>query len=209
MVSREKERMAAIDVGDVLEAVIKGKFLSTDDIVSVFQTKITDEQGGTAAEGLIFIDEWFTALVTSLVAEFSNAYSVPEILVTNLTQDSFIGQLTPAFAGTNVADATSPQICALVMARTGVTSVQGRKYLGVFTEEDVDGGTWSTGLIDNLVTAADVWQDLFLASNSVEGEGQVVTKDATGAMTDHRNITGTRVICDTRTQRRRTLGRGS
>ena len=201
--------MAAIDTNDILEVVVKGRFAFADDIVSVFQAKITDPQGGTNDEALVWVEEWFTDMITPLATSLSDSYTVAEMLVQNLTQDLFVGQICPDFVGLNTAEATSPQICALVMGRTSNPAIQGRKYSGVYCESNTANGTWNAAMITALEGFADVWGDLLTGANSVEGRGQVVTKDAMGVMTGSTDIVGTRIITDTRTQRRRTIGRGS
>lgn len=201
--------MAAVDTDDIVEVVVKGKFNGADDIVSVYQAKITDPQGGSAAEVVAWVEQWLEELVTPLALSLSPLYSTPESLVTNLTQDTFLGQITSTFVGLGTGEATSPQICALIMARTAAPKVQGRKYVGVFGEEMQSGGVWTEDMITALDLTAQVWQDSFQGGFDVVGQGQVVTKDAAGDLVTSRDITGYRIICDTRTQRRRTLGRGS
>lgn len=200
--------MADVDTNDVIEIVSKAEFAGGDDVVNVYQAKITDPQTGTAQETLDWVEEWLEALITPLATRLSDQLVSTEITVDNLTQAKFLGDVTPSFVGLSAADPTSPQIVALVIARTATKGVQGRKSIGVLTEDNQAGGNWDAATIAVLEVYGDAWKDSLVAANDVAGTGIVVTKVA-GALTAEHPITSIRVIADTRTQRRRTLGRGS
>lgn len=200
--------MAAMDVGDVLEATLNGRFDTTDEMINVLQVKISDAQGGSAAEALAFISEWTIGLMTALSGAVTTRYSIPTIDIHNLTQNTFVGQFITTLGGLNASEALPPQITALIMARTTTVSVEGRKYAPVFGEDQCNGGRWSAAAQAAMIAFGGLWSALFVATNLVAGTGIIVTKLA-GVMTAEHPIAATRIIIDARTQRRRTIGRGS
>lgn len=200
--------MADVDINDVIEVTAKGKFNTADDIINVYQAKITDPQGGTKAETLSWVGEYLVAIGTPLNPLFHPTYELVELIVENLTQNTFLGQIVVGTIGTNLSEALPPQVCALVMARTPTPAIDGRKYLGPFGEDTQSQGIWTAGTLTALQAFATVWEDVFVAVNLVTGVAVIVTKVPLMPPVEH-TIEGTRVILTTRTQRRRTIGRGS
>lgn len=200
--------MADVDIDDVIECTQKGLFKGTDAVVNVWQAKITDPAGGTKAEALIWAKEWLLDLFDAITLSVSDETTLIEAIVDNLTQVTFLGQVLITDAGSDTGEALPPQCCGLVIARTGVSTVDGRKYLGVFGEAFQDGGTWDGATLGAMAALGDKWDTTFVASNAVEGIGVIVTKPLT-VPADVHTITGTRVITGVRTQRRRTIGRGA
>ena len=200
--------MADIDAGDILEVTVKGRFDQTDDVINVYHAEITDAQGESKAEALVWVGEWFTDLAEAIEDLVSNDYLVVEIHVQNVTQDTFIGVITVGVSGSNVGETLPPHVTALVMARTATAGVCGRKYLPPFGEDTQDNGTWSGTTNTALDAFAAVWEVSKTASNNVIGIGRVATFVA-GVFSTSREIIATKAIRDTRSQRRRQLGRGS
>ena len=200
--------MAEVNANDLVEVKVNGTFQGSDDVLNIFQAKMTDPVGGTAAETLVWASEWILALYVALISEFVDTYGFSSVDVQNLTQDQFLGNPVTLFLGANVSDPLPPQSCALIMARTAVDEIDGRKYFGVFGEDTQAGGLLAAGVLTDLATFGGNWRVPFAATNAVVGIGQVVTK-APPAAPVGRDITAIRVITHIRTQRRRTLGRGS
>lgn len=200
--------MADVDINDLLEITVKGFFGTADDVINVFQVKITDPLTGTADESLGWAAEWVLGIYSTISAQLSSQYAYDEITVDNLTQGTFLGQDFAGFIGANASEPLPPQICALVMGRTAEAPVDGRKYFGVFGEDMQDGGAWNAATKANLALAGAFWKDPLTGAIGVTGQGQVVTKLPPAAPVG-RDIVAIKVIRDCRTQRRRTLGRGS
>lgn len=200
--------MAVVNADDILEVKVNGSFQGSDDVVNIFQTKITDPVGGTAAEAETYASEWVLTMYAELIAQFASTYGFASVDVQNLTQDAFIGNPSTLFLGANGSDPLPPQTCALVMGRTAVDEIDGRKYMGVFGEDTQAGGLLGPLALTQLAAFGLKWQDVFVSSGAVTGIGQIVTK-APPAAPVGRIITAVRVITHLRTQRRRTLGRGS
>lgn len=200
--------MAAVDVGDVIEVILNGRFQATDEMVNVFQAEMVTVPLGTAAETITWVSEWTIAGMTALVSQVSVLYTIPTIDVFNLTQQTFLGQFTTTLGGADAGEALPPQVTALVMARTTTLRVEGRKYLPVFGEAQQVAGRWTAGAQAAMTAFGAVWVDPFIDTAGTIGQGVIVTKLG-GVMTASHNILATRIIIDARTQRRRTVGRGS
>ena len=200
--------MADIDVNDILEIAVLGRFNTTDDVINVYHVEITDAQGESKAEALSAITEWFAGLAAEVEVLVSNDYLVVELKVTNLTQSTFIGIVTIGVSGGNAGETLPPHVTALIMARTTAAGVCGRKYLPPMGEDQQDNGTWSGTANTALDAFAAFWETAFTATNNVALIARIVTKIA-GVFSTSREIVSTKVIRDTRSQRRRQLGRGS
>lgn len=200
--------MADVDLGDIVEVQVLGQFKGTDAVENVYQAKMTDPGGGTAAETVDWAKEWILNLTLTIQNELSINYGYEEIQVLNLTQDTFLGQDFSIVGGLGAGDALPPQNCALVMGRTLEPTVDGRKYLGVFIETVQTDGVWSAALRTNLASFGNVWKDEFTSVALVKGQGQVVSKPPLAPIVP-RDIQSILVVSGVRTQRRRTLGRGS
>lgn len=200
--------MADIDAGDVLEIAVLGRFNTTDDVINIYHCVITEPKGESKAEALSWVGEWFTDIAATIEDQVSNDYLVVELKVSNATQDTFIGIITVGVSGSNAGETLPPHVTALVMARTDVSGICGRKYLPPFGEDTQDNGTWGGTTNTALDDFADVWATEKTAVNLVVGKAVVATFVA-GVFSSSHPIEATKVIRDTRSQRRRQLGRGS
>jgi len=111
---------------------------------------------------------------------------------------------TGGMAFTNIIDPLPPQVAGLVFAGTNIAKVQGRKYIFGLTEEDQNAGVWSGTMITELGKFATLWIADFVVAARTFRFGVVNTPP-----TLFRQFTNAVVQGDARTQRRRTLGRGS
>lgn len=200
--------MADVNVDDIVEVKVNGSFQGSDDVVNIFGAKITDPVGGTAAETLVWASEWIIDMYTEIIFDLAGTYGFASVDVQNLTQDAFLGNPSTLFLGSNPGEALPPQICCLLMGRTAVDAIDGRKYMGVLGEDTQSGGLFNALLLTRMAAFGAKWRTSFLAASAVIGIGQIVTK-APPAAPVARDITSVRVITHGRTQRRRTLGRGS
>lgn len=200
--------MADVNADDIVEVKVNGSFQGSDDVVNIFHSKITDPVGGTAAETLVWASEWILDMYAEMIFDFAGTYGFASVDVQNLTQDAFLGNPVTLFLGSNPGEALPPQICCLIMGRTSVDEIDGRKYLGVLGEDTQNGGLFNALLLTRAAAFGAKWRTVFAASSAVVGIGQVVTKAPPAAPVGH-DITAVRVITHGRTQRRRTLGRGS
>ncbi len=200
--------MADVETDDVIEMSQKMRFNATDDVINVWQSKITDAQGGTKEELLIWVEEYIGAQFGFIKSSLSSQLALVEAIVDNLTQSAFMGQVIFEESGEDEGDPLPPQNCGLIVARTSTKSVDGRKYIGVIGEAHQSGGIWGAGVLGEMASMGTAWGLEFTSSNSVVGIGVIVTKSPDDPPVAH-SITGTRVITGVRTQRRRTLGRGS
>lgn len=107
-------------------------------------------------------------------------------------------------AGVQTADALPPQVAAMVAGQTVVSKVQGRKYLGGFTEIDNVNGVLESILVTALTNFALNWigDFIFGAHTYRFGVWNKLTSVFTPLVSDL-------VLGTFRTQRRRTIGFGS
>lgn len=200
--------MADVNIDDLVEVVVKGKFFFVDDVLNVFQAKMTDPGDGTAATTVTWAQEWIDDLYDELLAQLTTDYEIDSIEVDNLTQGTFLGQDFTPKTFTGAGDALPPSVCGLIIARTAEQSIQGRKYLGVFEESQQNNGIFIAAARTAMAAFATLWRSSFTDAALTVGLGQVVTKFPIGPPVG-RDIISTRVISGTRTQRRRTVGVGS
>ena len=129
-----------------------------------------------------------------------------DLLFFNVTQDVTLpdGSWATFAAGTNAAEANSPQVSAEVFWRTGAARVIGRKFLPPFIEAEQNDGKWSAGLLALLVTfAANFIGSIFTSQGNVLfGTFNAITATFNAYASGFAPI-------DSRTQRRRRTGVGA
>ncbi len=200
--------MAEVDVNDILEAQVNGRFLGTDDMDNVFQCRVVTTVDGLAATMADSVAEWVQDLFDAgLMAIVSDKYSLLDLEVLNLTQNTFLGQRFPGADGLDTSDALPPQCTALVIGRTSVPNIDGRKYLPVFGEAQQVDGAWIAGAITELSDFGTRWSTTFTSAGGDEVRGSVWSRDEIPPA--GRDIIGSKIIPNSRTQRRRTVGRGT
>ena len=111
---------------------------------------------------------------------------------------------SPGFDFANISQNLPPQVAALVFAGTSIARVQGRKYIFGLTEEDHDEGGWTATMVSELATYAALW-----IADWVVGARTFRFGLASGLVPIFRQFTNAVVLNSSRTQRRRTTGRGS
>ena len=200
--------MADVDPNDLVEITTLGRFNGSDDVLNVWQAKITDPGDGVAQTTVDWAQAWIDDLYDELLAQLVVAFSIDGIEVTNLTQDTFLGQDFTQKVFLNASEALPPQVAGLIVGRTAAPTIDGRKYFGVFGEDQQVGGAWLAAAKVAMAALGGLWRVSFTDANLTVGIGQVVTKSVLLPPVG-RDIQAVRVIADTRTQRRRTLGRGS
>lgn len=195
-----------IGINEVARISTRLNFSGIADIVNVFWAQnqtlgiVTDAEAEADAGALAEI------LFTTIQAQMSNLVTYEDISVTNINTGIPVGTSPwPTLTvGLSAADAASTPVAALVLARTDLARVQARKYLGLFTETAKVGSAWSAGMLTALGNFAIQW-DLPQTVNGRNWEFGVWA----GPVKAYRTFRNTAVMADSRTQRRRTPGRGS
>jgi len=197
----------AVDAGDVarLSAIFKNGL--NEDAINVFHCLFVD---GPVIGDQGFMDvmrDRLEVVYADLEDDISDEYAPVQLtgkLVIGGAQVLPDTAWTGGFAFTNIVDPLPPQVAALVFAGTNAAKVQGRKYIFGLTEEDQVAGAWTSTMVIELAKFAALWIADFVVDARTYRFGVVNTP-----VTAFRQFTNAVVQGDSRTQRRRTLGRGS
>lgn len=197
----------SLDAGDVarLSAVFKNG--TNEDAINVFHCLFVD---GVTIGDQGFMDvmrDRLEVVYDDLLDDISDEYAPVQLtgkVVIGGTQVLPDTAWTGGFAFTNIIDPLPPQVAALVFAGTNIAKVQGRKYIFGLTEEDQNAGVFSATMVTELALFGAAWIADFVVSGRTFRFGVVDTPPVV-----FRQFTNAVVQADSRTQRRRTLGRGS
>ncbi len=197
----------AVDAGDVARISAEFETGQNDDAINVYHVLFVD---GPVVGDQGFMDivrDQLEVLYTPLEDDISAEYTPIQV-----TGKLVIGGLqilpdtawTAGLNFTNILEPVSPQIAALIFAGTTTSKVQGRKYIFGLTEGDVDAGLWSGTMVGELALYAAAWIADWVVGGRTFRFGVVG-----GVVPTFRQFTNGVVESITRTQRRRTRGRGS
>lgn len=136
--------MADFDTNDVIRIGAVQKFGNAGAIVNVWHVQMT--AGGPLAFAAMSQDiaEYMDALYAYITAYTKTTQVADHISIKNETQSTVWGNIAwgTYTGGTDAGDATALQVALLAFARTSLSRVQIRKYLGVSTETQSGGGVW-------------------------------------------------------------------
>lgn len=180
--------------------------LGADEYVNVWFTRYESPAAlpdQTIADDIaLFLDSFYNGLAPLLNVALTFARTVNK----NITQDVLMpDSVFPTTAGgSGVGQMVSPQVAGLLIGRTVKSRVQRRMYLPGLEESNVTNGNLSAATITALLTAG----AQMMGAQTVNGSlyRTVVRNLLLG--TDE-PISSVFVVGSTRTQRRRTIGRGS
>lgn len=198
-----------VSPGDTIEVACVHVFNNVEEVINVWH--MTTMGGGTmddvTADGDIAGQMGF--MYSEIDSIISNSVDATEIRWRNLTADGptrFIGWGAGYVGGTASAEALPPGDTLLLLLRTGVKNVQGRKYFPPFTEAAQSNGVWGAGTITAMGAFTSEVEAGFGGSVSlVDWEFRVYSR----ALGTAHPIIGTRVQPIVAYQRRRRQGRGS
>lgn len=176
------------------------------DVQNTFTAKITNAVAGNAAV-YTAMGNWLETIYSAFVVDQSDSISYVSYVVNNLANGEISGELSwPTLTvGGAALQQTAPGVCVLALQRTGVSRHTGRKYFGIFTENDMLNGRWGTALLAKVLTAIENASTTYVDPNGV-GILPGVLDRAAGIQ---RGITDTVVIAEPAYQRRRRRGTGS
>lgn len=199
--------MADFDSLDVFKVGAVMKFKGVHDVVNVWTAQLTTGGGVDYAAMYGYVADYMDILYPNITSVLSNEMDVDYLTLSNLTQDTVGGAFAwGTFAGgTHVGQPVAAQLAVLAYARTRVPRVQIRKYLGVFTEDNLTNGLWVSAVT---TPCSDMMAD-FITAQAIGGG-----LEATGCAY---NAVGPRVTFGQSphisiapvVQRRRREGRGS
>lgn len=196
-----------VQTGDVLRAAARLWYTGSgnEQVNTYFYELVT---GGPLTDAVVAADllGLMEEIYTHVLAIQSSDYSYADIAIKNITQDILLGTFSwPTLVqGTGTGVLTSAQVCALIFGRTAISRVQMRKYFGGLQEEDVSDSVL-TGATLTALTNAGI--EIIATQGTLNGTYQPI---AYNELLDRRTVpVSVGVSSITRTQRRRTRGRGS
>ncbi len=148
------------DVVRVTAALKRGL---TDDVQNVFYAKLIN--GGALSQQDLADDlaEWMESIYDSLEGSLYTDMTFDEIQLFNMTQGT--PEPTQAWptlvAGTSGNDGLSDGVAALVLGRTAVSKVIGKKYFGIFNEAAIADSLWVAATLSQLALAGADWIEPF------------------------------------------------
>lgn len=199
--------MADFETGDVVRLGCVMQFRSTVDIVNVLTPRIVSGGGLAFAAAAQDFQEWTDTLYDYINAILCNDQTYEYISVSNLTQSAVWGNIawSALTAGANTVETLPPQIALLAWGRTTIARVQPRKYLGVFTENEIVDGVFTAAAR----AACQNWIDYYITQNTMTNglvlQGVAYNPTLARSTTAISATTAANPVV----QRRRRVGRGS
>lgn len=198
----------AVAVDDVVRVALQWFLDGLEEVVNV-HTFVVEDMTGVTSDGDFMVD--LAALLESslydnVVGDFCNNLLGQVITGLNLTKGEVLPPALQTIDGANsAADALPHQVTALVCLNGVQPRRQGRSYLPPFADNNIDDdGTWGATTIAHLLTyGADMLANIDAGALGV----QRVISNESG--TSFFFPTSATIVTSPRTQRRRTLGRGS
>lgn len=201
----------AVAVNDVLRVSVEFKYKGAEDVVAVFWLRVdtvVDPTPNLVAQECASWAEGQYALVNGIIS--SNTVG-ERVVVNNQRKAEFVGEGIFTYVGAGAPPDLPPSVAALAVARTNKPRTQGRKYIGVLTEGTQDDGILTAAARTAVQSFADNWDQQYTAGSGNQYTPGVLdqTIDAAIPPDDFLELISLKAMPDTRTQRRRTLGRGS
>lgn len=196
-----------VNVGDVLRASARSNFGTGGfDLVNVFHFQFDSAAAIPDAQAVTDIGAILEDMENAVISRIGTIIKYVDITIQNITQNTLLGAnpWPTITAGLEPGDVVSPQVAALIIGRTLTPGIQARKYHYGAGENQVNNGTF----LSTMLTSLGNYAARYIADNFIVGE--TYTPIAYNKLLDRRTkLTSSLVIATARTQRRRTIGRGS
>jgi hypothetical protein len=119
-----------------------------------------------ADDMLDWMDNIYTNLTGAMSQDLSNRLCTTYLYdAVGLDWDE-VGSAVSAMDHTGTAEYLPPGVAALILASTEDPDVQGRKYFGGFTEDQITDGFWAGPLLTSLLATAADWIVPFIGAAS-------------------------------------------
>lgn len=197
----------AVNDGDVLRIAAGFTYLAGgDEQVNTYFFELLSGGPMLDANALIDAGEMMERLYTHVLATQPITLKYNTLAVKNVTQDLLLGTIPwpTLIQGTGTGVAVSSQVAQLIFGRTSVPRVQMRKYVVGLQEEDVSNSLLTGAQITALTNMA-----LELVAFQFPTNGNWVPIAYNAVLDRRTRPVSAGVSLSTRTQRRRTLGRGA
>ena len=197
----------AIGVNDVLRITANMRLLTTDDIVNVFNIKVTAIVAPTDLSFMQSVAAWLDEAYLLILADLADNLSFVNVSGINITQDELLPSVdwTTIVAGSSLSPILPVQVAACVFFPTTTPRVRASKFFGGYTDDALEaGGAITAAAIARLQSCGDV-----LAAG-VDELGDEATYGAYNTVLSRFTpVDRAEVPVRWRTQRRRRLGVGS
>jgi hypothetical protein len=201
--------MALPGLGDLIEVAVVHVFGASDEQINVYHNHVAVAGTGSDADFDDDLIELYTNLYQIIEIDISTDVNIVELRWRNVTDNTparFVPWTGLYTGGTNGGDPLPPGDTAMLLLRTGVLNVQGRKYLPSFGETTQSGGVWGAATLGRMNAFANILtQQEPLANTGIELVWHVYSR-STGLDYPVINATGRPVVAY---QKRRKQGRGS
>lgn len=199
--------MADVETGDILRVAAVMRISEISDIVNTWHLRVSAGGGIAWAEASLDIQEYMDDLYAYLTTYITDEQEADHLEMVNMTQDTTYGSFAwdTWTGGTNVNDPTAWQVSALGFVRTYKPRVQIRKYLGVFTDDQMTDGMWGSTLRSAIINMMTYHQGSQAMTQSLTLKG--VAYNATAGT--YQNGVSTSCSAAPVIQRRRRPGTGS
>lgn len=160
-----------IAVGDILQIVAVLSWLDGGIMQNVFHTEVTDGAGPFDNEDVgEDMQTWVEAMYATMVAGMSDEVDGSEVrvYVWDVTGQDWdeISTRPFDFNPSNIGDQLPRGVSALVNAKTLDADVNGKKYMGGFTEGSADDGLLNAAELAHLVNFAAEWVGVEVGAQS-------------------------------------------
>ena len=149
----------AIGDGDVIRVTAVLKRATVDDVMNVFYARLV--AGGGASQSALRGDlaAWMEDVYDGLQPGIVDDVTFDEIQLFNMTDGT--PEPTESWptltVGGSTGDPLPEGVAALVIARTGLSRVIGKKYFGLFSEAAATDGLWTAPTMALFATAGADW----------------------------------------------------
>jgi hypothetical protein len=139
--------MSDVENGDVLRVAAVMQVLGISSLVNVWHLKVMSGGPVDFPSAAMDVGEYMDSLYGAITTQLSDEVVADHLELQNVTQDLTYGSFawTSWAGGSNTAAVTGTQVSLLAFARTTLPRVQIRKYLGVFTQNQLVDSEWISG----------------------------------------------------------------
>ena len=196
-----------IATGDVIRVTAGLKFQTSHDVQNVFHCDCVNDNSASQTDLRDDLADYLETVYDSLISGFIDDTTFDGIDIFNVTQDNpepSVAWPTLTVGGSS-GESLPEGVAALVLGRTAVSKVQGKKYFGVYDESAITDGVWNSGALTNLGLAAADYITPFTGGSGATWDPGVFSR-ATMAFTPFSEASVNNVAAY---QRRRKRGVGS
>jgi len=147
----------AVNSGDIIEVSARGEFDGTEDVVNVYQFKLTSAGPITDTEAVSDLLDLLDDLYVLWVPKQTTNYIYRDVRFANQTQSTLMGTFPwgAVTAGTNVGESLPPGNAAVLNLGTAIPRVILRKFIGGITKALIDAdGTWDASIVTAMLNMA-------------------------------------------------------